>query len=180
MANLPALTLPYGLRDVKLVPLNAAGTPGTPVDLPASQTLSFSEAEEFEEIRGDDVLQGVHGKGSQVEWELEAGGISLEAYAVLAGGTVTNTGTTPARVKKFSKTSADSRGYFKIEGQAISDSGGDVHAVLFKCKVNDSIEGEFGDGTFWVTSASGIAIPNIAGNLYDLIQNETAIAIAVV
>lgn len=177
MSALPALTLPYGLRDIKLTPISAAGVLGTAVDLPASQTLSFSEAEEFVEIRGDDKVQGVRGRGAQVDWELEAGGISLEAWAVLSGGTLTSSGTTPNRIKKFSKKGADARPYFKAEGQAISDSGGDVHGVLFKCKVNDTLEGEFADGEFWVTSASGIAIPNVTDDLYDLIQNETATAI---
>ena len=46
--------LPYGLRDVKLTPIDDAGVLGTPVDLPAARTFSFSEAEEFEELRGDD------------------------------------------------------------------------------------------------------------------------------
>lgn len=175
---LPALTLPYGLRDVKLTPYNADGiTLGTSVDLPASQTLSFSEAEEFAEIRGDDALLAVRGQGPSVEWDLESGGISLPAYIVLAGGTLTSSGTTPAQIQKVAKAGTQARPYFKIEGQAISDSGGDFHVIIWKARVNDTIEGEFGDGAFFVTSCSGIGLPDNAGKLYDLIQNETAVAV---
>jgi len=174
--------LPYGLRDVKLTPLGADGaTPGTPVDLPVSRTLSFSEAEDFEELRGDDAVQASHGSGPTVEWDLESGGISLEAYAVMAGGTVTTSGVTPAAKKTYSKKTTDSRPYFKIEGQSINDNGGDFHCVIYRAKADGSLEGEMGDGAFWLTSASGKGYGSLeAGNLdkvYDFVHNETATAI---
>jgi len=174
---LASSALPFGLRDVRLTPLSDAGVLGTPVDLPAARTFSFSEAEDFEELRGDDGVVAIRGQGATCEWELEAGGISLDAWKVLSGGTVVASGTTPALKKVFSKNFADSRPYFKVEGQAISDSGGDFHVVIFKCKANDSLEGELADGQFWLSAASGEGIPNITGNLYEFTHNETAIAI---
>jgi hypothetical protein len=118
--------LPYGLRDVKITPYTdaAATTLGTSVDLPVGRTFSFSEAEEFTELRGDDKVVATRGQGSTVEFELESGGISLDAWKVLSGGTLTTTGTAPAQSKKLSKKSTDARPYFKVEGQIISDSGG--------------------------------------------------------
>ncbi|MFT8046885.1 hypothetical protein ACMYMB_23080, partial [Salmonella enterica subsp. enterica serovar Enteritidis] len=56
-------SLPYGLRDVKLTPL-VNGVPGTPVDLPNARTLSFSESEDSEELRGDDKIVATRGKGA--------------------------------------------------------------------------------------------------------------------
>src|SRR4051794_6860410 len=94
--------LPYGLRDVRLYPLTAE-TPGAGVDLPNGRTLTFAEAESFDELRGDDGLVAVHGKGPSVDWELEEGGISLAAVQVIYGGTITTTGTTPNQVQKFTK-----------------------------------------------------------------------------
>jgi hypothetical protein len=176
MAN-PVLALPYGLRDVKLRPIDAAGTVGASVDLPAGRTFSFSEAEDFEELRGDDRVQAIRGKGPKVEWELESGGISLAAYAIMAGGTVTNTGVTPNEKRSFKKKDTDSRPYFQVEGQAISDSGGDFHAVVFKCRASDTLEGELADGQFWLSSASGEGIGEADGDLYEFVQNETAVAI---
>lgn len=174
---LSATILPFGLRDVKLTPIDDAGEYGTTVDLPAAQTFSFSEAEDFEELRGDDGVVAIRGKGPTVDWSLEAGGISLEAWLVMAGGTITSSGTTPALKKSFKKTATDSKPYFMAEGQSISDSGGDFHGVVFKCRASESLEGEQADGEWWVTSAGGMGIPNDAGDLYEFVQNETAIAI---
>lgn len=170
--------LPYGLRDVKLTPMDAAEVLGTAVDLPAARTFSFSEAEDFEELRGDDKVVAIRGKGPAVDWSLEAGGLSLPAYNVMAGGTITDSGTTPAEVKSLKKLVTDARPYFQVEGQIISDSGGDVHAVLFKCRASDSLEGEFADGQFFLTSASGTAIGNASDELYEFTHNETAVAIS--
>lgn len=176
--------LPFGLRDVKLTPFTtgAATAYGTPsVDLPIARTFSFSETEEYEELTGDDSIVGTHGAGPVVEWELESGGLPFEAYKVMAGGTITESGTTPAMKKVFSKLSSDSRPYFKAEGQAISDSGGDVHGIVYKAKADGSLEGEFAYGAFMLTSASGKGYPSTVtadlNKLYDFVQNETAVAI---
>lgn len=180
---LPAYAQPFGLRDVKLTPLGADGsTPGTGVDLPASQTFSFAETEDFEDLRGDDKLIAQHGSGPTVNWELESGGISLEAYAVMAGGTVTASGVSPNAKKTYSKTALQQRPYFKAEGQAISDNGGDFHGLVYKCKATDDLEGEMSDGSFWVSNAGGIGLASTeSGNtdkLYDFVHNETAVAIS--
>lgn len=181
---LPSTALPYGMREVKLTPYTteAATTLGTGVLLPASQKLTFSESESFQQLRGDDIVQASRGSGPEVSWDLEAGGISLEAYVILAGGATVASGTTPAEVNTFTKMATDSRPYFKAEGRAISDNGGDFHVVLYKCKCTGDIGGEFADGTFMLTSASGEAfsatLTGSEGKLYEFIHNETAVAIA--
>lgn len=180
---LASKALPYGLRDVKLTPLGADGaTPGTAVDLPASQTLSFSETEDFEELRGDDTVQASHGSGPVVEWELESGGISLEAYQVMASGAIVASGTTPNEKETYTKFTTDARPYFKIEGQAISDNGGDFHGIIYRAKADDSLDGELSDGTFWISSASGKGYGSLEAThtdkVYSFVHNETATAIA--
>lgn len=172
------LALPYGLRDVRLTPVDPSdGSLGTPVDLPASRVFSFSEAEDFEELRGDDGVVAIRGKGATVSWSLESGGISLAAWKVMAGGALSLTGVTPNQVRLFRKVKTDSKPYFKAEGQSISDSGGDIHGILYKARASESLEGEFGDGVFYLTKASGTAIPAVNDFLYDFVQNETATAI---
>jgi hypothetical protein len=170
--------LPYGLRDVRLWPLSVNSGLSTAVDLPNSRVFSFSEAEEYAELRGDDKVVATRGKGSSVDWELEAGGISLEAYTVIAGGTLTITGTGPTLVKTWKKKSTDQRPEFRAEGQAMSESGGDFHATLFRCKANDKIEGSFSDGEFLLTSCSGVALgARDDDDLYEFVQNATVTAI---
>lgn len=173
--------LPFGMREVLLTPINTDGTLGTGVKLPAARTLSFSEAEDFEELRGDDRLITVRGTGPNVNWDLEGGGISLEAWNVLSGGTVVEEGTSTDGDlrKRFSKGAYDTRPKFKAEGRAISDSGGDFHAVLYLCRATGDLSGEMSDGSFWLTSASGQAFPdeNNGDVLYDFIQYEVETAI---
>ena len=171
--------LPYGIRDVKLTPYSdAQGTVlgAQSYDLPNMQTLSFAETEEFQELRGDDRIVTTRGQGAQVEWSLEAGGISPKVWSILSGGQVIETGTTPTRQITMRKRGSDSRPFFRIDGQSISDSGGDVRVRIYRCRVNDNIEGEFSDGEFFVTSASGLGLPLLDDTndlLYDIVQNES-------
>lgn len=177
-------TLPYGLRDVKITSYTDAGATtlsGSSQDLPYARTFSFSEAEDFEELRGDDKLVTTRGKGASIDWDLEGGGLSFDALKIIVGGTITATGTTPNQKNVFTKKVTDVRPFFKVEGQAISDSGGDLHCVLDRCRATGNIEGEFGDGQFWLTKASGVALPSLISarvdTLYEFTQNETAVAI---
>lgn len=170
--------LPYGLRDVKITPYSDSG--GTTLgsvsyDLPNAQTFTFNETEEFQELRGDDRLVATHGSGAQVDWSLEAGGISLAVWAILTGGAVTVTGVTPNRVETLRKRGSDVRPYFRVDGQVISDSGGDIVARVYRCRCNDTIGGDFGDGQFYVTSISGVGLPLVSDTndlLYDIIRSE--------
>jgi hypothetical protein len=175
--------IPYGIRDIKVTGYTdaAATTLATPsVDLPYARTLSWTETEDFEELRGDDQIITVKGKGPEVEWELEAGGISFEALKVMDGGNITSSGVAPNQKKTYSKLSTDSKPFFKIEGQVISDSGGDIHLVMDKCRASGDFEGEFSDGEFFLTALAGTALgSSIAtrlGIIYEFVQNETAAA----
>lgn len=174
---------PYGLREVDLTPLGADGsTLGARVDLPAPQTFSFGDTEDFEELRGGDETVASRGNGAKVEWSLEAGGISLESYAVMAGGTVTSAGIAPNVVKTYSKKVDDARPYFRVRGRSINDNGGDFKCIVYKCKADGTLEGEFSDGGFWVTSATGHGFGSTeAANskkAYDFVHSETAAALA--
>lgn len=171
------LVLPYGIRDVKVAVIAGDGSLGTPIDLPNATTFTFSEAEDFTELRGDDGLVAMHGKGPAVNWELEGGGVSFDAVKALFGGATVFAGTGPTATRKFQKAGTDVRPYFQVEGQAISDSGGDFHAVLFKCRATGEFTGALTDGAFWLTGAKGTALPDARGVLYEFVQNGSQTAI---
>ncbi len=175
--------LPFGIRDTKVTPYttDASTTLGTGSDAPNARTLSFEEAEDYEELRGDDKVVAIRGLGATVEWEMEHGGISIPAYKNMNGGTTATTGTTPAQITTYTKKVTDTRPYFKAEGQSMSDMGGDFHAILHRARASGGISGELSDGAFWLTSASGVAIPaRLTGKedvLYEFVLNETVTAI---
>ena len=176
--------LPFGIRDIKLSPYTdgaGAKVGGDAFDLPNARTLSFTEAEDFEELRGDDRTVTSRGKGPQVEWELEAGGLSLKAYHTFAGGEVLVEGVPGARTTTYRKYGKSVRPWFRTEGQSISDSGGDIHCLLYRCRTSDDIEGEFGEGEFFLTASSGLALPLLDEDediLYDFVYNEVVTPIA--
>jgi hypothetical protein len=173
--------LPFGMRDIKVTPITAnvaAGiTYGTYVDLPASQTLSWNTTEDYEQVRGDDVVQGEHGNGRLIEWELEAGGVSIDAAAVIMGGTVTSSGTTPNIKKTLAWAGTTAAPYFRIDGQAINDNGGDTKVTIYRAKATGGMEGEFADGSFLTSGFSGNGYPNADDKLFDIIHTETAASI---
>lgn len=175
---LPTTALPFGIRDVKLKVLGSDGTPGSTVDLPNARTFSFSETEDTQELRGDDGVVAVHGLGAGVDWSLEGGGVNFAAIKAMYGGTITASGVTPAAKETFDKFDTDVRPYFLVEGQAISDAGGDFHLTLYKCKATGELSGEMGDGAFWLTGASGRAIGRVSDRkVWTMTHNETAVAI---
>lgn len=175
---LAAYALPFGLRQVKLVPLDAAGAEVTAsaVFLPASRTFSFGDAEDFETLEGDDRTVASHGAGPTVDWDLEGGGISLAVWKVLSGGAAVTSGSTPAAINTYTKLVTDSRPYFNAYGRAISDNGGDFEAKVFKCKADASLEWEMSNGSFLLTSASGKGYgADSDGKLYTFTHRETAV-----
>lgn len=183
-------SLPYGIRDIKFrqyTDATCTALQAEIVDLPVSRTLSFKETEDFNQLEGDDEIVATHGAGPQVEWELESGGISLKAWSVMTGATYDASAT--RRVLK--KNTSQSRPYFYIEGQVISDSGGDIHCEIFRAKMNDDLEGEFAYGEFMVTSCSGVgygslmeiltgddATEILVGDLYRFVQNDDVTTIS--
>lgn len=166
--------LPFGLRQVKLVPVSSTGLEITAQAqmLPASRTFSFSESEDFENLDGDDRRWASHGSGPTVEWDLEGGGISLEVWAILSGATVTSGGGT----KTLTKLVEDSRPEFNVYGRAISDSGGDFHMVVYRCKSDGSLEASMENGSFLLTTCSGTGFgenKSSGAKLYEFLHNDT-------
>lgn len=171
--------LPFGMRSCRLYPLDSAGARvvGASVLLPATRTFTFKEAVDSEDLEGEDIRYASHEHNLHVEWELEAGGCSLAVWKVIAGGTTSTSGTTPAQKNIYKKNKVDVRPFFDIEGQAISDSGGDFHVTVYRCKATGDLEGEMDQGSFWLTHTSGDGFSDITtGDFYKFEQNETAVA----
>lgn len=173
--------LPYGLRDVKVATLDNVGTKGTLVDLPNSQTFEFQETTSEQELRGDDAVKATRTTVDAVEWTLEAGGINFAAMKVIAGGTITVSGVTPAVKHQWRRLEGETYPDFFVEGQALSESGGDQHTVVYRAKASQ-ISGSHQDQEFWISHAEGKGIGSLApatlGAVWDMISNETAVAIA--
>lgn len=175
--------LPYGVRDLKLTQyLDALGMVlgPTSVDLPYIQTLNFTEAEEFAELRGDDKLITTRGRGSMVNWDLESGGLPISAWAVVTGGSVIERGLEPDREIELQKKATQSRPWFRIDGKVISDSGGDILVRIYRCRANGDITANFTDGEFQTSAITGVGYPLLDDTndlLYSIFRRETTKAL---
>jgi hypothetical protein len=171
--------LPYGIRQIMLTPYtDAQGTvlANTSYPLPVAMTLGFSETEQYDELRGDDVLVAVHGRGPQVDWSLEAGGLPIKAWSIVSGAVVLEEGVTPNRKTRLRKSGNDIRPYFRIDGRIISDSGGSVNARIYRAKANGRVQGDHRGGAFQTSAIDGVGLPMVHDSarwLYEIIQSET-------
>jgi hypothetical protein len=168
--------LPYGLRDIKVATLDNAGVKGTLIDFPNAQTLEFEETTTTQELRGDDTVVAKRTSVDAVSWTLDGGGISFEAMVVIAGGAVASTGVTPSVVKTWSRLGTDVYPDFYMEGQALSESGGDHHTIIHRAKA-EQISGSHQDQEFWVSHAEGTGIATLTvadvGKVWSMKANET-------
>jgi hypothetical protein len=169
---------PYGLRQLMLTPyVDAQGTilADTSYPMPVAMTMGFSETEQFDELRGDDVLVAVHGRGPQVDWSLEAGGLPIKPWSIISGGMVLEEGVSPNRRVRLRKSGDDQRPYFRADGRSVSDSGGNVVGRIYRCKANGRLQADRRGGAFMTSAIDGVGLPLVGDQgrgLYEWIQNE--------
>lgn len=160
---------PFGLRDVVIASADSASFSR----LPAARTFAFSERIRSGEMSGEDKVLAVMAMSDVVEWQLEGGGVSLEAYALMTGRSATQSGTGSAEVVTLTGEGQEAFPYFQVYGKSMGVGDDDIHCKLYKCKLTQ-LQGQFGDGEFWVTQCNGVAIDDGSNGIFDFVQNETA------
>lgn len=156
-------TKPYGLHRVWITPYtDVDGTilSNTSYRLPIARTMAFAEAEDFDTLDGDDkAAVAIQGKGATVDGSLEAGGLDLMCWSIFTGGQLIESGIEPNVKRVVRKKGSDQRGYWRAEGQTISNGGGDNVARIFRCKANGKIGADMKYGTFMVPSIDFMGTP---------------------
>lgn len=168
--------VPFGLRDIKLTPINPNGSYGTPVDLPAAQTMSFTLNQDEKELRGDDAQVATAAQIKGISWSLDAGGLNLDALAVILGVSPVSSASTPNRTKILTSANTDIRPSFRVDGRAIgTEQGGDLKCILYKCRCTGKIGPfEMKDGDFLITKLEGTGIDDSVHGIFAILQEETA------
>lgn len=167
----------FGLRQVKIYDPNV--TSG--VFLPVARILRVTERITAENFYAEGIQVAVQSFTERLDWELEAGGISLAAWSKLTGRTLTQTGTTPNRTQDIVAVGDPAVGavvfpYIRIFGRSVGDAGDDVFVDIMRAKVT-SLTGEFRDGQYFVTRCTGVGVRDSIGRFYRVQQRETAAAI---
>lgn len=168
----------YGLTDIKIFPLSGpSDTVGTAVAVPAGRVMTVDPTEDTVELTGYNGVVATDVSNTAADVTLEFGGVDLDVFAVLGGGTVASSGTTPNVVRTYKAGMAGvARPYVRIIGKALYGSGDvwiDVKKVKFQIP-----GGNFNEGEFYVASIDGQAVRDSDGELINFIDHETATAIA--
>jgi hypothetical protein len=169
----------YTLTDLKVAPVTG-DTPGTLVDVPGIRSLEVTVSNDATELRGDNSVLAIIDQGNGLEWSMEAGGLDLDALAVILGGEVVTTGTTPASVDTFHLNSDDQRPYFAIVGVQPDDGAGeDLHIVVWKAKATGNFAITAADQEFLTPTIEGRGVGRSDNQrMLSLVHHETAIAAA--
>lgn len=154
-------------------------------DLMGITKITVAPKTETKKLYGDSELKDVYTKTTEVELDVEASFMSLDALKAVMGGTLVDSGVTPNQKTVFSlKSSNSTPPYFKIEGKwnytGVAD-GADAHVILYKCKVTDPPTFELNDasGSFGTMKFKAVAFPCASnGTWFDVIVNETAAVIS--
>ena len=177
-------TIVLGIDDAKIFELTAdtAGslTYGSAVDVPGIQNVQLSPAFTEKGLKGDEKIMDYYIKLDLIHWAFHSAKVSLDVLAILEGGSISSTGTTPNEVHTYSVSDSSTPKYFKLEAKANYSAGevGDFHLKLYKCKAN-SVDVQYSTQDYAIVSASGIAIPTINNSkIKDYVINETATAIS--
>jgi hypothetical protein len=156
-------TKPYGLHRLWITGYtDTDGTilADTSYRLPLAQTLAFTENEDNDTLDGDDkAAVAIQGKGATVAGSLEAGGLDMMTFSLISGGQLIESGVEPNVKRTVRKKGSDQRPYFRVEGQVISNGGGDNVARIFRCKANGKIQADMKYGTFMVPSIDFMGTP---------------------
>ncbi|HBC94394.1 MAG TPA: phage tail protein [Pelotomaculum sp.] len=171
-----------GINDAKISPLTAddstATTYGAAVDVPGITSLKLTPTFIEKQLKGDETVIDTYAKLEQIDWAIEHGVVSLDALAIMIGGTVTASGETPNQKQTFTLTKSDLPQYFKLEAKTDYTDVGDAHFMLHKAKCTSfdyTLQGE----EYATISASGKAIATMKdGSIKDIVFNETAEDIA--
>lgn len=182
----------YAVKDCKIYkmltdPAGGTSTYSTATDVPGIKAIGpLTQAMNPKYLKGDNTLLDADVTLSE-PWtgKIVGAKVSLDVEAVLTGGTITDTGTTPNQISTIvqsggTATSPSIPNYFKLEAVGASQDivAGDVHLVLWKVKIISANFLGFADEDYVMYDFDIAAVPRLSdGQWYSRVINETAVAI---
>lgn len=129
----------FAVTDAKIAklltdPSGGSPTYATSMDVPGIKEVTISGDIERKELRGDNGLLDVDVTISNVTAQVNHAKLHLDVLAIILGGTVTDSGTTPSQVAEWSLLNTSKPGYFRLEAVSASADpvGGAVKFTLHK------------------------------------------------
>lgn len=178
----------YAVEDAKIYELTAdpdggAPTYGAAIDIPGIKVVGIGGSVNSTTLRGDNSLLDSFSVLENVEVSMEWAKVSIDAQAIMLGGTATDGGTTPNETATFARLRTDRLKYFKLEAKTPADGvdpvGGDAHLIFHKCILSGFPESGLAEEDFQTQSVSIMSVPLISNDKWwDVVINETAAALS--
>ena len=182
------VTKVFGVNDAKIAKLTAdpaggSATYATSVDVPGIKSVSISGDINTVDLRGDHTLLDSDSTLQNITLTFEYAKLSLDALVVWLGGTVSDSGTTPNQIAKLAMLGTDTLlgNHWKFEAKTVSADtvGGDVHLVLYKCKLTSFPELGTAEEDYQTFTVEARAVPRLADSKWiDVEARETVAALA--
>lgn len=166
-------TVIFDVHDCKVYALltdavGASPTYGAAVDIPGIANVGVDPNLVHAELKGDARIIAKKGRTDRINFKATYGKIAIDALAVILGGTVSDSGTTPNQMARMRLKSPAPLPYFKIEFKIedVDEGLGDLHVVIYKAQMTGGTllgtsTDSFGQPTF---DAEGIAIQGSVGS----------------
>lgn len=178
----------YAVEDAKIAavtadPAGGSTTYGSLIDVSGIKSVAFGTDINNVELRGDNSLLDSNATLVGVTVTFEYAKMNLDAYAVMLGGTVTDSGTGSTEVATYRRLNTNSFGYFKFEAKTptagADEVAGDLHIVLYKCMISGGTLFGMAEEDYQTFSVEAKALARLSDNRwFDVVLNETAAAIA--
>ncbi len=177
----------YGTDDAKIAKMTADPAGGTAtyaasIDVPGIKSVTIEGDINVVELRGDHTLLDSDSVLNNITVTFEYAKLNTAVLAAVLGGSSADTGTTPNQVHTYSLLGTSSLfSNFKFEARvyAADTVGGDIHLVLYKCKLNEFPNMGTAEDDYQTFSVGASAVPRLADSKWmDIVYNETKVAIA--
>lgn len=177
----------FAVQDAKVAKMltdvsGGSATYATSVDVPGIKTVTISGSIESKTLRGDNALLDRDAVISEVSASVEHAKLSLDVLAVMLGGSVVDSGTTPNMVGTYSivggSTAPSKPAYFRLEAVSVSADtvGGNVKFALPKAILDSMPDMGLAEEDYQTSSFDVQTMPLLAtGNKWlDIVFSETA------
>jgi len=176
----------FGTKDAQIAKLTAdpaggTATYGTTIDVVGIKSVVLGGDIEVKELRGDHSLLDSDSTLTNITVTFNYAKLGLDALAVMLGGVVADSATTPNQITKWSLLGSDGLfSNFKFSAQIFSTdfAGGDAIFELYKCKISSFPEMGTEEEDYQLFSQSATVVPRLADSKWiDISFRESAVAL---
>lgn len=172
----------FAVTDCKVRPLTADPSGGSPtygvaIDVPGIKSVAITGSVETKSLRGDNTLLDADSTLTEVSVSIEYAKLSLDVLAAILGGTVVDSGTTPAQKSSWDLTSTSKPRPFLLEAvSATADTiGGNIGFCLWKVVLSSFPELGLAEEDYKTGTLQGSAMPLLSnGKWFTPTLYETA------